>query len=96
MGEIAQRYADQLVVTNDNPRTEDPQSIVSEILRGIAPDVAVVIEHDRRRAIAYAISNARKGDVVLVAGKGHETYQQVGTIQIPFSDAAVVKEVMET
>jgi UDP-N-acetylmuramoyl-L-alanyl-D-glutamate--2,6-diaminopimelate ligase len=91
MGAIAARYADFTYVTSDNPRTEDPQAIIDEILPGIggAPHEAVA---DRRAAIDAAIARAREGDVVAIAGKGHETYQIVGAQVLPFDDVAVARE----
>lgn len=93
MGEIAARYADYVYVTSDNPRTEDPQAIIDQILPGIgnAPHVA---DADRRSAIEAAVSSARSGDVVAIAGKGHETYQIIGTQVLPFDDLAVAREAL--
>lgn len=87
MGQIAERYSDQLIITDDNPRTEDPSVIVSEIMSGLLCPWAAEIEHDRGAAIAHVISCAQPGDVVLVAGKGHETYQIIGEEKFPFSDS---------
>ena len=86
MGEIAQRFADQVVVTSDNPRTESPQQIIDHILQGISREV--IVESDRRAAIRQAILKADKNDVVLIAGKGHEDYQILGAQRLPFSDQA--------
>lgn len=86
MGEIAQRCADQIVVTSDNPRTESPEQIIKHILQGISCDV--IVESDRRAAIRKAIFSADKNDVVLIAGKGHEDYQILGVERLPFSDQA--------
>jgi UDP-N-acetylmuramoyl-L-alanyl-D-glutamate--2,6-diaminopimelate ligase len=91
MGQIAERYADQLVITDDNPRTEDPSQIIAEIMRGLLCPWAVEIEHDRSAAIAHVISCAQAGDVILVAGKGHEDYQIIGTEKFPFSDSLHVQ-----
>jgi UDP-N-acetylmuramoyl-L-alanyl-D-glutamate--2,6-diaminopimelate ligase len=93
MGEIATRLADRVIVTSDNPRSEDPEAIVEEILAGTAPDV----EHnvDRREAIEQAIAGARAGDVVVIAGKGHEQGQEfAGGRKLPFDDANVAREVL--
>lgn len=91
MGQIAEQYADVVIVTNDNPRHEEPIHIVSEILAGFKhPDKAIVI-HDRTHAIEHALQCANSNDMVLIAGKGHETYQQIGDGKLPFSDALVVK-----
>jgi UDP-N-acetylmuramoyl-L-alanyl-D-glutamate--2,6-diaminopimelate ligase len=89
MGAIAARLADELVITDDNPRTESPAAIARDILDGVGAHPARVI-HDRAAAIAFAVRSARPGDAVLVAGKGHESVQIVGTGQRPFSDAAAV------
>ena len=91
MGAMAARWADHVVVTNDNPRSEDPGRIAEEVLAGIPGRRATVLL-DRRAAIREAIAAARPGDAVLVAGKGHETYQEVGRRRHPFDDAAVARE----
>ncbi len=93
MGEIAARDADLVVVTDDNPRSEDPSTIRRAILEGTAGGAAVVVEiGDRRAAIAEAIHRAAPGDVVLVAGKGHETGQEVAGVVLPFDDRQVARE----
>lgn len=96
MGEIGGRLADVFVVTDDNPRTEDPGAIRAEVAAGArAGGVAEVIEvGDRRAAIALALGRARTGDVVLVAGKGHEAGQEVAGVAYPFDDRAVVAETL--
>lgn len=86
MGEIAFRLADQLVLTSDNPRTEDPQQIFDDVLAGISNTTNLHLEPDRRLAIAKAIGLAKSGDLVLIAGKGHEDYQILGTEKIHFDD----------
>jgi UDP-N-acetylmuramoyl-L-alanyl-D-glutamate--2,6-diaminopimelate ligase len=96
MGEIASRLADRVIVTSDNPRSEDPEAIIDEILAGIGP-AHPDVEHnvDRREAIAQAISAARRGDVVVIAGKGHEQGQEFeGGRKVPFDDATVAREVL--
>ncbi len=91
MGRAAEQQADTVVITNDNPRNESPRKIISKIVDGLRqPERAVVIE-DRAAAIAWAIGQATAGDVVLLAGKGHETYQQVGDVRLPFSDLLVAQ-----
>jgi UDP-N-acetylmuramoyl-L-alanyl-D-glutamate--2,6-diaminopimelate ligase len=81
-----------VIVTDDNPRTEDPDRIVSHILTGmIHPEAATVIR-DRRTAIFHALAEAEAGDIVLIAGKGHEDYQIVGTQRFPFSDREAAHE----
>ncbi len=91
MGEIASRYADQVVITSDNPRTENPLSIIESIRQGIVSS-AVKEEPDRKKAIHWALENATSKDIVLIAGKGHEDYQQIGQEKHFFSDQAVVAE----
>jgi UDP-N-acetylmuramoyl-L-alanyl-D-glutamate--2,6-diaminopimelate ligase len=86
MGAAAERNADQLVLTDDNPRTEDPQRIVNDVCSGIKQPARVHIEHDRARAIDWAMRGAGPDDIVLIAGKGHETVQLVGDRALPFSD----------
>jgi len=99
MGRAAVMLADRVVVTSDNPRTEDPDAIIGEILEGVkqaaveAGSVAPCeVESDRREAIRKALQAAAEGDVVLIAGKGHEDYQEVGTVRSPFSDVEVASE----
>ena len=86
MGAIAARLADQVVVTSDNPRTEDPAQILADVVAGIPAGTALVVEADRARAIAAAIAAAAPTDLVLIAGKGHEDYQILGTTKIHFDD----------
>jgi UDP-N-acetylmuramoyl-L-alanyl-D-glutamate--2,6-diaminopimelate ligase len=96
MGAIGARQADRAVVTSDNPRSEDPLAIIGEILAGVPRELAdrVAVEPDRRRAIALAFENAAAGDVVLIAGKGHETGQVIGTPKIPFNDRLVARRLL--
>jgi UDP-N-acetylmuramoyl-L-alanyl-D-glutamate--2,6-diaminopimelate ligase len=89
MGEVAARLADAVLVTSDNPRSEDPLAIISQIERGIAKPHEV--EPDRARAIEKAVRSAALDDVVLVAGKGHENYQEISGKRLPFSDGAVAR-----
>ncbi|MEZ5582426.1 MAG: UDP-N-acetylmuramoyl-L-alanyl-D-glutamate--2,6-diaminopimelate ligase [Candidatus Competibacteraceae bacterium] len=92
MGAIAERCADQIIVTNDNPRNEEPRRIVKDILGGMRhPNRARIVE-DRHSAIQLAITEATANDIVLVAGKGHENYQLLGKRQLPFSDHGVVSQ----
>ncbi len=90
MGAIAADAADAVILTTDNPRREDPEKIISEILAGVPRKNAVFTEPDRARAIRLAVNKARPGDTVLIAGKGHEAFQQIGEEKIPFSDMDVV------
>ena len=94
MGQSAEHSADRIVLTNDNPRSEDPVEIVKAILAGITQQDQVHIEYDRNVAIHYAVSSASKDDVVLVAGKGHEQYQEIAGIQQPFSDQVAVQNAL--
>ncbi len=95
MGEIAARLADVVVVTDDNPRTEDGDAIVADILRGLPNANIATVERDRARAIRHAISQAQANDVVLIAGKGHEDYQIVGTARRHISDREVARSALE-
>jgi UDP-N-acetylmuramoyl-L-alanyl-D-glutamate--2,6-diaminopimelate ligase len=100
MGAVAGRLSDLIVVTSDNPRSEDPRKIIEEIQLGITPDTRrdsgqrLVSIVDRREAIGKAIELARPGDVVLVAGKGHEKYQVIGDQVLSFDDVAVAREAL--
>ena len=114
MGAACAKLADRLVVTSDNPRSEDPMSIIAAILRGVektVPDASsrrgseaglptprggdasgtVVVEPDRKKAIEYALANAAEGDVVVIAGKGHETTQEIMGVKYPFDDREIVR-----
>lgn len=93
MGEIAERGADVVIVTSDNPRTEDPDSIIDEIEAGMRPGTHERLT-DRHAAIARAIQIAAEGDIVLLAGKGHETYQIRGTVSYPFDEKEIVKDIV--
>jgi UDP-N-acetylmuramoyl-L-alanyl-D-glutamate--2,6-diaminopimelate ligase len=94
MGAVAADLADRIVLTDDNPRGEDPEDIVADIREGIGDHPRVSVIHDRRGALRVAIERARPGDVVLVAGKGHEAEQLVGNERRAFSDRAVVAELL--
>ena len=92
MCDVACRYADTVIVTSDNPRTEDPMRIIDDILKGIRKTKCrVLVEADRRRAIALALKKARAGDTVLLAGKGHEKYQIIGNEKLPFDEREEVR-----
>ncbi|MGQ0562756.1 MAG: UDP-N-acetylmuramoyl-L-alanyl-D-glutamate--2,6-diaminopimelate ligase [Gemmatimonadota bacterium] len=93
MGEIAQRLADVAIVTSDNPRTENPEAIIDEITAGMRTGEYVRVAN-RREAIAIALELARPGDVVLLAGKGHETYQIIGSQRVDFDERAIVAELI--
>jgi UDP-N-acetylmuramyl-tripeptide synthetase len=91
MGATAARLADHVVLTDDNPRGEDPASIVADIRAGMARGTDIRVEHAREAAIASTLARAESGDVVLVAGKGHETEQTLGDRRVPLDDAAIVR-----
>ena len=96
MGAIAAELADVAVVTSDNPRTEDPQAIIEDILAGMEEEGAALhVEPDRRAAIAWALNQGRPGDVIVLAGKGHETYQEIGTVQFHLDEREVVADYFE-
>ncbi len=88
MAAAAEKGADHIVVTSDNPRGEDPQSIIGQILRGLSHTGAAEVQPDRALAIAHSIDRAQARDVILLAGKGHENYQEAAGIKLPFSDRA--------
>ncbi len=92
MGAVAERLADQVWLTNDNPRSEDPQTILAEILAGFERPECAQIELDRAQAIQQALAAADAQGLVLIAGKGHETTQQIGAARLPFSDPAAVQQ----
>jgi UDP-N-acetylmuramoyl-L-alanyl-D-glutamate--2,6-diaminopimelate ligase len=94
MGEVASRLADVAVLTSDNPRSEEPMGIIEEIRAGAAGPAYLIAEPDRRAAIELALSRAAPGDVVVIAGKGHETTQTIGGTVRPFDDRVVVREVL--
>lgn len=94
MGKAASMYADKIIITSDNPRSEDPEVIVNDIAHGIPATIPVTKLINREEAIAHALNKAAKEDIILIAGKGHEAYQQIGTTKHAFSDQEVVKRIM--
>ena len=95
MGEIAGRFSDMVILTSDNPRSEDPLNIMNDILVGLKrAESRFLLEPDRAQAIGKVLQEAKKGDIVLLAGKGHETCQTVGQEKIPFDDRVVAREVL--
>ncbi len=86
MAAVVEKNADRVVVTSDNPRSEKPENIISQILLGLSHHECVQVQADRARAIAETIAAAAREDVVLLAGKGHEDYQEVAGVKQPFSD----------
>ena len=95
MAAIAEKLSERVIVTDDNPRTEDGDAIVTDIVAGFAKPEAAIVLRDRRAAITRAINEASAADIVLVAGKGHETYQEVGGVKHDFDDMAVARELLE-
>ena len=94
MAAIAERGADRVIITDDNPRGEDGDAIVADIVAGLADPCAARVQRDRAAAIALALEGAGGGDIVLVAGKGHETYQEIGGRKLPFDDLAVARNLL--
>lgn len=95
MGSVAVKQADYIVLTNDNPRSEDAEKIIQDIKAGIEGFDNLMVEQDRHSAIHFAITKAKVGDVILIAGKGHENYQLIGNTKFPFNDAEEVKQQLE-
>ena len=100
MGMVAARLSDVVIITSDNPRSEDPQRIIDEISLGAQPetrqrDVRLQIVVDRRDAILRAVHDASAGDLVLIAGKGHEKYQEFADRTVPFDDVAIARDALE-
>lgn len=96
MGEVASRLADVAVLTSDNPREEPPLRIIEQVRSGVVAGADLIIDADRRSAIDRALSAARAGDIVVIAGKGHETTQTTGTKSVPFDDRAVARQLLAT
>ena len=95
MGELAGRLADFCIITSDNPRSEEPMSIISMIEPAVkATGTPYVVIENRREAIEYALRNARKDDVIVLAGKGHETYQILSTGTIHFDEREVIHDIL--
>jgi UDP-N-acetylmuramoyl-L-alanyl-D-glutamate--2,6-diaminopimelate ligase len=97
MGAVAARLADRVIITSDNPRSEDPEAIIDDIMRGVDDQYRgrVMTNPDRRSAIDEAIAAAQRGDVVVIAGKGHEQTQDLGSSIVDFDDRVVARAVME-
>ena len=93
MGSVADKLADRLVITDDNPRSEDPEGIIRDILEGVSRQEAAVIR-DRREAISFALKTCEPLDLVIIAGKGHETSQEISGVKYPFNDREVVCEIL--
>lgn len=96
MGEASGRLADLTIITSDNPRMEDPAAIMEDIHRGISRTQGAYVEiQNRREAIAYAISRAQEGDIIVLAGKGHEDYQEIQGIKYPMDERVIIRELLE-
>jgi UDP-N-acetylmuramoyl-L-alanyl-D-glutamate--2,6-diaminopimelate ligase len=95
MGRIAEDLADAIWITDDNPRSEDGDAIVAEVLNGLAHPARAVVERDRARAIAQAVAGAGSADIVLIAGKGHEAWQEAGGLRLPFDDLEHARRALE-
>jgi UDP-N-acetylmuramoyl-L-alanyl-D-glutamate--2,6-diaminopimelate ligase len=95
MGSIASRLADLAIITSDNPRTEEPESIIEDIMKGIPDKAKIILEPDRKKAICLAIQAMAPDDCLLIAGKGHEDYQIIGTTKIPFDDRECVRRCLK-
>ncbi|WP_298069890.1 cyanophycin synthetase, partial [uncultured Mailhella sp.] len=94
MGEAVASRSEVVIVTSDNPRTEDPEAIIDDVMPGLAQAHELHRETDRRKALELAVSLLRPGDALLVAGKGHEDYQIIGTEKHHFSDQEILKELL--
>ena len=96
MGEVSGKLADLTVITSDNPRFEEPQDIIGDIKTGISRTDGKYIEIcDRREAIAYVISHAEEGDIIVLAGKGHEDYQEIKGKKYPMDERVIIRELLE-
>ena len=95
-GEVSGRLADFTIITSDNPRFEEPQDIIEDIKTGIDKTDGKYIEIcDRREAIQYAITHGEKGDIIVLAGKGHEDYQEINGVKYPMDERVLIKEILE-
>ena len=95
MGEAAQRHADQIVITSDNPRSENADAIINQIIAGLTRTKVISVQPDRAKAIAETLRTARSNDVILIAGKGHEDYQEVSGVKLPFLDRSHAQAALE-
>ena len=96
MGEVSGRLADLTVITSDNPRFEEPQDIINDIKIGMAKTDGKFVEiPDRKEAIKYVIANGQPGDIIVLAGKGHEDYQEIKGRKYPMDERALIQEVMQ-
>jgi UDP-N-acetylmuramoyl-L-alanyl-D-glutamate--2,6-diaminopimelate ligase len=95
MGRIAEKWADIIIITSDNPREEDPLKIINDIIAGISDREKIIVEENRKKAIKIALEKAQKNDFILIAGKGHENYQIIGKETFHFDDEEVVQEIIK-
>ncbi|MBQ2803784.1 MAG: UDP-N-acetylmuramoyl-L-alanyl-D-glutamate--2,6-diaminopimelate ligase, partial [Lachnospiraceae bacterium] len=96
MGEVSGRVADLTIITSDNPRFEEPQDIIEDIKTGIGKTAGRYVEIcDRKEAIAYAIANGEAGDIIVLAGKGHEDYQEIKGVKYPMDERVLIQEILE-
>ena len=96
MGEVSGRLADLTVITSDNPRFEEPQAIMDDIRTGMEKTEGRYVEIcDRKEAIRYVISHAQEGDIIVLAGKGHEDYQEIKGVKYPMDERTLIREVLE-
>lgn len=96
MGEVSGRMADLTIITSDNPRTEEPQAIIDDIKTGIEKTDGRYVEIcDRKEAIAYAIDHGEPGDIIVLAGKGHEDYQEINGVKYPMDERVLIQEILE-
>ena len=96
MGEVAGNLSDFTIITSDNPRFEEPQDIINDIITGIKKTEGKYVDIcDRKEAILYAIQHGKEGDIIVLAGKGHETYQEIRGVKYDMDDRVLIKEVLE-
>ena len=94
MGKIASMYSDEIIITSDNPRDENPLSICKEIISGCKNEDNIEIIVDRKKAIKSVLTKSNSKDIILIAGRGHENYQEIKGEMIPFNDAKIIDEVI--
>ena len=91
---VAEQFSDRIILTNDNPRTEPAEQIISDIMSGMSGSPHTNINLDRTTAIREAIQSSSPDDIILIAGKGHETYQDINSVKLPFSDRQLVRNLL--
>lgn len=97
MGEVSGTLADLTIITSDNPRREEPQAIIDDIKEGIGRTEGKYVEIcDRKEAIAYAIAHGEPGDIIVLAGKGHEDYQEINGVKYPMDERVLIREILES